>query len=51
MRSVLTLATFAVGLLCFALFLTKVKPVLLIGAPAPSEQVECSGAFGTSVCP
>jgi hypothetical protein len=51
MRSVLSLATLAIGMLCFVVFVTKVKPVVIIGAPAPSVQVECSGAFGTSVCP
>ena len=51
MRSVLSLATFAIGALCFVVFVTKVKPVFLIEAGAPSEPVECSGAFGTSVCP
>jgi hypothetical protein len=38
MRSVLSLATFAIGVLCFVAFLTKVKPVSIIAAPSPSEQ-------------
>jgi hypothetical protein len=39
MRSVLSLATFAIGVLCFVTFVTKVKPVSIIAAPSPSEQV------------
>jgi hypothetical protein len=39
MRSVLSLTTFAIGVLCFVAFVTKVKPVSIIPAPPPSEQV------------
>jgi hypothetical protein len=39
MRSVLSVATFAIGLLCFVAFVTKVRPVSIIAAPSPSEQV------------
>jgi hypothetical protein len=39
MRSLLSLATFAIGALCFAAFLTKVRPDSIIVAPSPSEQV------------
>jgi hypothetical protein len=42
MRSVLSLATFAIGVLCFVAFLTNVRPVRLvpiIAAPSPSEPV------------
>jgi hypothetical protein len=39
MRSILSLATFAVGVLCFVAFLTKVRPVSIIAAPSPSAQV------------
>jgi len=39
MRSVLSLATFAIGLLCFVTFVTKVRPVSIGAVPAPSEQV------------
>jgi hypothetical protein len=39
MRSVLSLATFVVGVLCFAAFVTKVRPVSIIAALSPSEQV------------
>jgi hypothetical protein len=39
MRSVLSLATFAIGMLCFAVFVTKVRPVSVIAAPSPSELV------------
>jgi hypothetical protein len=39
MRSVLSLATFAIGVLCFVAFVTKVRPVPIIAAPSPSEQV------------
>jgi hypothetical protein len=39
MRNVLSLATFTIGVLCFAAFLTKVRPVPIIAAPSPSEQV------------
>jgi hypothetical protein len=35
MRNVLSLATFAIGVLCFVAFLTKVRPA----APPSSEQV------------
>jgi hypothetical protein len=38
MRSVLSLATFAVGVLCFVAFVTKVRPVSIIAAPSPIEQ-------------
>jgi hypothetical protein len=38
MRGVLSLTTFAIGLLCFVAFVTKVKPVSIIAAPPPSEQ-------------
>jgi hypothetical protein len=39
MRSVFSLATFAIGVLFFVAFLTKVRPVSIIAAPSPSEQV------------
>jgi len=39
MRSLLSLATFAIGALCFVAFLTKVRPASIIAAPSPSEQV------------
>jgi hypothetical protein len=39
MRSALSLATFAIGVLCFAAFVTKVRPISIIVAPSPSEQV------------
>ena len=39
MRSVLSLATFAIGVLCFVAFVTKVRPAPIIVAPSPSEQV------------
>jgi hypothetical protein len=38
MRNVLNLATFAIGVLCFVAFLTKVKPVSIIAAPSLYEQ-------------
>ncbi|MEH2474551.1 hypothetical protein V1281_004266 [Nitrobacteraceae bacterium AZCC 2161] len=38
MRSVLSLATFAIGVLCFVALLTKVKPASIIAAPSPSER-------------
>jgi hypothetical protein len=38
MRSVLSLATFAIGVLCFVTFLAKVRPVSITAAPS-SEQV------------
>jgi hypothetical protein len=39
MRSVLSLTTFAIGVLCFVAFVTKVRPVSIIAAHPPSEQV------------
>jgi hypothetical protein len=39
MRSVLSLATFAIWVLCFVAFVTKVRPVPIIATPSPSEQV------------
>jgi hypothetical protein len=39
MRSVLSLAMFAIGVLCFVAFVTEVRPVSIIAAPSPSEQV------------
>jgi hypothetical protein len=42
MRSLLSVATFAIGALCLVAFVTKVRPVFLT-ATAPSEQVERSG--------
>ena len=39
MRSALSLATFAIGVLCFAAFVTKVRLVPIIATPSPSEQV------------
>jgi hypothetical protein len=47
MRGILGLATFAIGALCW--FVTKVRPVPIIAAPAPSEQVRvpwCVRLFG-----
>jgi hypothetical protein len=38
MRSVLNLATFAIVMLCFVAFVTKLRPVSIIAAPPPSEQ-------------
>jgi hypothetical protein len=40
MRSVFSLATFAIGVLCFVAFVTKVRPVPIMAAPSPSEQVQ-----------
>jgi hypothetical protein len=40
MRSVWSLATFAIGALCFVTFVTKVKPVSIVAAPFLSEQVQ-----------
>jgi hypothetical protein len=37
MRSVLSLATFAIGVLCFVTFVTKVRPVSVIAASSPSQ--------------
>jgi hypothetical protein len=51
MRSILSLITFAIGAWCFVVFVTKVKPAVLIAAPAPSEQPACRGALGASMCP
>jgi hypothetical protein len=48
MRSLFSLATFAIGALCFVAFLTKVRPASIIVAPSPSEQVRLSDAFGFS---
>ena len=39
MRSVLSLTTFAIGVLCFVAFVTKVRLVSVIAAPSPFEQV------------
>ena len=39
MRSVLSLATFAIGVLCLVAFLTKVRPVSTTAARLSSEQV------------
>ena len=39
MRSVLSLATLAIGVLCFVAFVTKVRPVPIITTPSASEQV------------
>jgi hypothetical protein len=39
MRSVLSLVTFAIGVLCFVTFVTNVRPVSIIAAPSPSELV------------
>jgi hypothetical protein len=39
MWGVLSLATFAVGVLCFVAFLTKVRPVSITAPPSSSEQV------------
>jgi hypothetical protein len=38
MRSVLTLATFAIGALCFVAFVSKVRPVRITATPSPIEQ-------------
>jgi hypothetical protein len=40
MRSVLSLATFAIGVLCFVVFLAKVKPVSIVSARPPSQQMQ-----------
>jgi hypothetical protein len=39
MRSILSGATFAIGVLCFVAFVTKVRPAPMIAAFSPSEQV------------
>ena len=42
MRSVLSLATFAIGVLCFVAFVTivrPVRPVPIIAMPSPSAQL------------
>jgi hypothetical protein len=39
MRSILSGATFAIGVLCFVAFVTKIRPSPIIAAPSPSEQV------------
>jgi hypothetical protein len=39
MRSLLSLATFTIGALCFLAFLTKVRPASISKASSPSEQV------------
>jgi hypothetical protein len=39
MRSVLSLATFAIGVLCFVAFLTKVRLASISAPPSSSEQV------------
>jgi hypothetical protein len=39
MRSVLGLATFTIGVLCFVAFLTKVRPASIPAARSSSEQV------------
>jgi len=38
MRSALSLTTFAIGVLCFVAFVTKLRPVAIVAAPPPSEQ-------------
>jgi hypothetical protein len=47
MRSVLSLATFAIGVLCFVAFVTKVKPVPMRRLRRASR-CESSDAFGFS---
>jgi hypothetical protein len=39
MRSVLSLATFALWVLCLVAFLTKVRPIPTIATSSPAEQV------------
>jgi hypothetical protein len=39
MRSILSGATFAIWVLCFVAFVTKVRPAPMIAAFSPSEQV------------
>ncbi|MEH2546100.1 hypothetical protein V1283_002745 [Bradyrhizobium sp. AZCC 2262] len=39
MRGVLSLTTFAIGVLCFVAFLIKVRPASVTPAPSSSEQV------------
>jgi hypothetical protein len=50
MKDVLSLVTFVMGALCFAVFLTTVKPDALSAVPAPRKPVHCkmpaSGALG-----
>jgi hypothetical protein len=49
MRSVLSLTTFALWVLCFVVFLTKVRPAPIIAMRSPSEQVQvqrCVQLFG-----
>jgi hypothetical protein len=38
MRSVLSLATFGIGVLCFVAFVSKVRPVPIIATPSLIEQ-------------
>ncbi|WP_283806043.1 MULTISPECIES: hypothetical protein [unclassified Bradyrhizobium] len=40
MRSVLSLATFAIVVLCFVAFVSKVRPVPIIAAPSLIEQTQ-----------
>jgi hypothetical protein len=39
MRSVLSLAIFAIAMLCFVAFVTNVRPVSITAPPSSSEQV------------
>jgi hypothetical protein len=39
MRSVFSLATFAIVMACFVAFVTKVRPVPIIATTSPSEQM------------
>jgi hypothetical protein len=48
MRSILGLARFAIGALCW--FVTKVRPVPIIAAPAPSDQVRLARAEAGGGC-
>jgi hypothetical protein len=53
MKDVLSLATFAIGALCFVVFVTTVKPDAISAVPASSKTEYCkmqaSGAHGCRV--
>jgi hypothetical protein len=44
MKDVLSLATFAIGVLCFVVFVTTVKPDAISAAPASSKPEYCKNA-------
>jgi hypothetical protein len=41
MKDVLTVVTFLIWVLCFAVFVTMVKPDELSAVPAPSQPAHC----------